>query len=77
MDHLDIGIHGAIALVGTYLVGYWNRWVALAINTIIWPLREVIQHNGLPTSMQSTLEWAVPVALGCVVFSLYGLKRNG
>ena len=77
MDWFDIILHGVIALAATLLVGYWNRWIAVTLNTIIWPAREIMQHGYFSTSPQSTLEWVVPVLAGFLVFLIYGMKENG
>lgn len=69
MDWSDIALHGlgAIAIVG--FAGLWKPYFALGFNTTFWPVREVLQHNGVPNSLQSNLEWIVPVALGWFVFA--------
>lgn len=71
MDLFDIILHAGIATFGSIFVGKWNHHVAMSINTIVWPLREIHQHGGFPTSTQSTLEWVVPVLLGGVVWAIY------
>ena len=80
MDGIDILLHAGIAVFGSIFVGRWNRHVALAINTVAWPVREALQHHGgLFNSPQSFLEWAVPVCLGGIVWLAYdmGAKLRG
>ncbi len=36
-------------------------------NTVLWPLRELLQHGGRWGGMQSQLEWMAPVLAAVVV----------
>ena len=76
MDWTDIVLHalGAIAFVG--LLGLWYPKTALLINTILWPAREIVQHSGIPHSLQSNLEWIVPVVLGWLVWEVIRGKKD-
>ena len=74
MDWIDIGLHviGAVAIM---LLGWATGFLGLglAINTLLWPIREIIQHKGFSTSPQSTLEWHAATVTGFVLYgSLYG-----
>jgi len=70
MDWTDIALHALGAIVFVGLIGLWYPKTALLVNTVFWPAREIVQHSGIPNSLQSTFEYIVPLLLGWLVFEL-------
>lgn len=76
MDWNDIVLHAMASVAFVGLIGLWKPTPALIINTTFWPAREVIQHNGIPNSLQSNLEWIVPVLLGWLVWEIVRVRKS-
>ena len=72
LDLIDIAIHVGLALVGMAALMIFPP---VAITTIFWPARELIQHRPnyleIITHPQSLLEWACPVAVGFIIFGVF------
>ena len=67
-DWLDVALHLVIAAVATALVAWLIDYrLALVLNTIGWPLREWLQNDGIPWSVQKHWEAWPPVLLGWLV----------
>ena len=77
MDWNDIVLHAMASVAFVGLVGLWKPDFAMGFNTVFWPAREFVQHNGIPHSLQSNLEWIVPVLLGWLVWEvIHGRKES-
>lgn len=74
LDWVDIILHVVIAVVAIYILTALFKmpiWYFVAVNTLIWPVREGIQSavrgdsiNPFEWSKQKTLEWAAPDVAG-------------
>lgn len=66
MALIDIALHMAGAAAFLLLP-------PIVVNTVFWPLREVIQHwpdwREVFTRKQPFLEWVCPVAFGFIIYS--------